>query len=145
MAGLLVLLGFALFVLGVVALFKPLPRIWLKSRGMAAVAMVLGVGSCVAAGAMMPRVTTEPARPEPPSPIADNAPAEKTKVRTNPLVKITAEEYRKISSGMTYEQAVEIIGEPGEEISASRVTRSLPDWPSGATAASQPPASCGRG
>lgn len=121
MAGMLVLLGIVLFVLGVVALFKPLPRIWLRSRGMAAVAMVLGVGSCVAGGAMMPPVTEEPNRPSPPDDRSAEAPAAKAKARPNPMVKITAEEYAQISSGMTYEQVVEIIGEPGEEISSSDV------------------------
>lgn len=54
MFALLIVAGFALFILSAVALFRPIPKIGLKTRKIAAVALMLGLGSCVAGIAMAP-------------------------------------------------------------------------------------------
>lgn len=53
MSAIFVLIGVILFLLGVVALFKPLPKLRLSNKGAAAIAMVLGVASCAVGGATM--------------------------------------------------------------------------------------------
>ena len=55
-----------------------------------------------------------PAPTDEPATEADDAPAEGSRFR---LSKITAEEYARLESGMSYRQAVAIIGEEGEELS----------------------------
>lgn len=120
-----ILAGVVLFVLGVVALFKPLPKIWLKTRLAAVLAIVLSVVSCGIGGSMLPAADlegqTEPSNeaPQNAATATDQAEKKAEAPRAPRRNGITMDEYTRLSTGMTYEQAVEIIGEPGEEMSRS--------------------------
>lgn len=54
MSVILVLIGVVLFILAVIAFFKPLPKLKLGSKKAAGVAMLLSLGSCVVGGALAP-------------------------------------------------------------------------------------------
>lgn len=58
--GLLILVGFALFVAALVAMFKPLPKLRMATRKAAAVGMALSVASCLVGSGISPRTETEP-------------------------------------------------------------------------------------
>lgn len=59
LGGLLFLAGFALVVLGMVAVMRPLPKLGLRTRGYAVLAVLAGLGSCVGGGSLLPEPTPE--------------------------------------------------------------------------------------
>lgn len=61
--GILVLAGLALFVLALIAMFKPLPKLRMGTRKAAAIGMALSVGSCIVGGAITPTDDADPAAP----------------------------------------------------------------------------------
>lgn len=61
--GLLILLGFALFVAALVAMFKPLPKLRMATRKAAAIGMALSVASCLVGSGISPTADTELATP----------------------------------------------------------------------------------
>ncbi|MDP2214995.1 DUF4352 domain-containing protein [Phenylobacterium sp.] len=61
--GILVLAGFVLFVLALVAMFKPLPKLRMGTRKAAAIGMALSVGSCIVGGAITPTDGADPSAP----------------------------------------------------------------------------------
>lgn len=56
---LLGLAGLALTVVGLVAVVKPLPKLKLGKRHLGLIAILVGLGSCVGGGALMPPLTSE--------------------------------------------------------------------------------------
>lgn len=59
MAGLLILFGLALFVAALIALVKPLPKLWMGSRKAALVGLAASIASCSVGASLAPKPNSE--------------------------------------------------------------------------------------